>query len=672
MAKSKVNTAADQTVYKQPPSLIQVLVKTLSQNFTVISGTPEQVKIEEIAFDDFQTHAGKIKSGRFLSVYSLNDRPAMTFLVPEIALKSYLKKFSDIHEEKTEDATITKLVGRIAGNLPEICGIRWEGEVRSVLSFPKPYTAELRDQVYWDASECVVYQCTALGALFYVYINFEVQKLIGELLKTDTAYVEAVRSRVLSQFVDGEGELTGQPGQKEDDGTGTESGGTAGDDPVRITIKNPLEFLLGSCFLPRQAYVGKKNISTVFKEMIVTDKVGEYIDGGFLWFRFWIEADDEAYPVFYTVDVKGQTAKYKTFFERLFTDLLKSTAMFLKKQIGLSRVGGKIVAPPPEDSLNGSVIFNTALNLETREIGCRLIIPPGFFSAYLIKLLEPWETEPFEKNLFTTALSVLSVNATLFGKNIDSFYRQSGLHQAEDYTPSLGVSEIVSILDVEDSKRLVQNYFLANGWSVNDFQSLFLYKYYTDEDADPKIARDALFDKEQYKKFFPKALQDDWKDCNGVASSYEELAGLNEKALRGVFSALQSDKLLMPYKAFYMLFNEFQKPLDEKFRNKIDALHQENRWSEYLEAIPKKFGQQEISAVPTDKLAVALIHGQPAVSDVARYMSKTKRQELEEEIRIQKKKYDQGIVSAELVFTGMSDFLAVLERLAMPEDEMIE
>ena len=98
----------------------------------------------------------------------------------------------------------------------------------------------------------------------------------------------------------------------------------------------------------------------------------------------------------------------------------------------------------------------------------------------------------------------------------------------------------------------------------------------------------------------------------------------------------------MPYKVSFILYNEFQKPMDERFKAEIKKLVDENPWPGLLQIIPKKTGQQAISAIPSSKLGTALVPGKPEMKELAHLMSKTKRQELEDEVRINTKKIRKG------------------------------
>ena len=635
------------------PGIDAVITATLSQNLKTFSGDTSPIKVENMSFDLFRAETGKIKTGRLLLVYTSSARASMIVILPDAAQKAFLSRLPDGKAAAGDESSLSGLMNRITGNLPFLCALKEKGVKSNVFTIQKPYSDKYKDQLLWDSSECNIYKCSAFGAVLYLSVNTELQKSVEGFLKTDPAFLRVLREGMQSQTPVKDGLFL----MIESD--------------IRITIKNPLEFIIGSCFLPREAYIGKADTFVVFREILSAQNTAAYITDGMIWYRFWVISGGVEYSIFYSVDVKGQQQKYFQFFNRLFTEMVKQTSVFLRSQFGFERAKGKIVSKPLAEDIGEAVIFNTDISWEGSRISARIIVPESFFTGYLSALLEPWEAEALKKNQRSVLLYILSLNSTIFGKNIETFYRPPGTVRSGRGLPPIGVSRILAILDTLNAGRLVQNYFLASGGSLDEFQSLFQYKYCAADGKTVKIGRDALFNKIEYKKYIPKALHEDWDLCSGTAADYDIMLELNEKALRGIYCAIQEDKLLMPYKVAYILYNEYQKPLDARFKAEISRCLEEDRWKSLIEIIPKKTGQQVISAIPTQKLGIALIAGRPEVGELSPFISKLKRQELEEELRLNIKKYEKGGISAENVYLAMKELLETLEQLAAPDDEMI-
>ena len=661
MAGKQLGTQQTSSSTKPLLTMQRLIQKVLTHTMSRITGSTVKLKAAELSFEEFRAVSANVQRGTLLAAFSAADRAGMSLFLPEAVIDSLL------HGDKDEKKGAS-LARAITGSLLRICGLREGGVEEPVIVLPKPFLQEERDQVYWTASECTIFQCRTGVHVFYIYCTADLMKYVEKLLNNDALFLEAVRRRILTPEAESTG-LDGFDGEK----TGTVLQPEAEENvPVRITVKKPLEFLLGSCFLPRQAYVGKKNVSTLFTGGGTEAELDNYRVEDLLCFRFWVEVEKQRYFVYYTVDVKGQQAKYRQFFEKIFKELVRYAAVFLRREVGLDRAGGSIVQPPPPEKYGSALVLDSLINFETNQISCRLIVPLSFFVDYVSRILQPWERTIITVGGITSIPMMLSVNFTLFGKNVDTFYRQSSFLSADPSVAPLTVSEIFAILNDDDSRRLIQNFFLSNGWSLNKIQSMFIYKYYLDEDVKPKIGQDVLFDKEDFTRFFPQAQREDWRECKGAADSYEQMVQLNREALEGIFSALSNDKLILPYKASYMLDNEFRKPMEDHYRKKIEKLRSENRADSALPDIQRNRGQQAISGIPTLQLARALLPEAPTVSQIAKFISKTKRGELEEEIRIQRKKFENGDIPAEAVYQEMLQFTELLESLAVPEEEMVE
>ena len=633
------------------PFIKGFISQTLSQNLTVISGQPIKIDIAELSFVNFQTEAESIKSGRFLYVYSETDRAVISVLLPEAAQKKY-RKLQNPDSGETDNAGLTNLLNRIVGNLPSLCSVSENETEKNVFTIQKAYSSELKDQLLWEASECNIFRCTAMGGVFYLSLNIEFQKTIEKLYQTDPDILKGIKEKAVSKKVSGEGFSFLQ------------------ETDIKVRVKNPFEFIIGSSFLPREAYLGKKDVSVIFNGILAAGQPSSRINKGMIWYKFCLTLNEKEYSIYYSVDVKSRDEKYLQFFNRLFAEMVKRTALFLRAQFGFKQMRGKIVSSPDTEDINKAIILAADINWENRKIKSLLLVPDMFVLKALSSLLEDWEIESIPNNQISVLLTLLSVNSTLFGKNINSFYRHNKSKSANVESLSIGVSKVLSILDTNNACRLVQNYFLAGGSSLDEFQSLFRYRYYQSEET-VKIGQDALFKKDEYKEFIPKALHSDWDLCSGTSESYEEMVALNEKALKGIYSAMQDDKLLMPYKVSYILHNELQKPLDERFKGKIERLVEESQYQSLLEVIPKKTGQQAISAIPTSKLGTALVAGQPTIKELSHLMSKAKNKELGEELRMNIKQYELGTLSAEKVFLAYKELIDILEELAIPDEEMI-
>ena len=632
---------------KKEPVIIDYISMLLSENLSEITGEAITVAVEKTDFEGFQIEAEKIINSRSLLVYSDTDHAVMNLLLTDSSVEIFNKLFK---YEQGDDSSITEIINRIAQNLPYLCRIREEG---TVFSFQKTYSRELKDQLLWDASECNIFRCSGAGAVFYLMFNTELQKEIEKLLISDSPFNEYVQRLVKKRNVHENG-LSSLP-----------------DTDIKLKIKNPHEFIIGRCILPSDAYLGKKDFSVIFSEITAAKQPVSKINKEIIWYRFGIISKETEYPLYYSADVKSREKKYLQLFNSLFTELVKKTALYLRRQNGFDRINGKIVNYPDPADLKEAVILTAEIKWENRRIKTQVFVPASFLSEYLASSFKDRENEYLKTSKISVLLNLLSINSSMFGKRIINLYKAETEDSSKSETSLISVSKIISLLDNNTAIRLVQNYFLAGGSSLDDFQSLFLYRYSPEGADSEKTGQDPLFSKEEYKKYIPAALHTDWAHCKGISSSYDEMINKNEEALKGIYKAIQNDQLLMPYKVSFILYNVFQKPLDERFKKEIEKLVNETRWKELVENIPKKTGQLRISAIPALTLGTALIPGYLTVKEISHLMSRKKQSEVEDELKINTAKYDAGSISAETVFLSLKELSEVLKELSAPDDEMV-
>ena len=135
------------------------------------------MKVENLSFDVFKTEADKIKAGRSLLVYTESNRALMTLMLPDEAQKVFFSKFSDTIGKQNDAEALTKLLNIIIGNLPFLCAVKEDGKKRSLFTIQKPYTAEFKDHLLWDTSECNVFKCSIVGSVFYLNLNIEIAEI---------------------------------------------------------------------------------------------------------------------------------------------------------------------------------------------------------------------------------------------------------------------------------------------------------------------------------------------------------------------------------------------------------------------------------------------------------------------------------------------------------------
>ena len=625
----------------EPLTFEGVLKECTRRGFKETAGEELEVKIESISFERFEEFLGSVETGMTVESFSKIQETALLLFIPE--------------EQNIPE--------KPAGNLPILYFLEETAPVyapKYFLTLPKPYAWKERKALLWQTSGSVIYKASGFrtgtegapegeGPVRELYIcsGRDFEKNIRKKIE-EPEFEHAVRTLVF-EGEDVEGE----------------QGGAAPD----LEIAKPREFCLGTLFLPLRAVVGKKRISCLFKRFIPGKEASGQISGGCLWYRFSFQAAERTCSIFYGVDVKGRTETYNSFFAKLFQGMLKTAGNKLRVQVPFSGAKGGVTAGPKEEQLSRSLVFEAEIGIGRQRIQCIVAVDRTIFGVLARRLLEPSEGRFLQHHTQRELLLPAGINRTILSRNIDRFYTESLDRDIPKNGPpglyGLRVSEFINLLDDDDVKRIMQNYFIGSGFAVGDMQRLFFFKVGPDENDRFRITIDPSFDNSRFANLLPRVPREEWKRIHGVSETYRELLENNAAAMQGIYNAVSHDKLLLSFKSRHILDSEFREKIEGEYLERIDALLEEGEPLRSLKHLTRETAQQVVSAMPTKKLAVALLARTEEAREYGACMSRNKRQELAEEIRVQKRRRDTGQFTAELIY----DYLLELRDTFMQAAE---
>lgn len=617
----------------EPLTFEMVVLACIRGSFEETIGEEEQMSIESLSFDRFESLLDSIEKGVTIESFSKVQQNALIFFLPDGV-------------NRTES---------LPGRLAPVYFLGEDAMPGPSLSFPKPYKKEEKNMLLWQASGCVIYKVgwhqTGADIVLYLLSDREFEKNIRGKLK-DPEFENSVRSLVFKE----KNEETGPAAARSE--TDAAPGG--------LEIAKPLEFCLGMLFLPPCAVVGKKKIHCTFKRIVEKEAVDRCIPRDGLWYRFSFRAADRDCSVYYGVDVKGRQKKYEKFFSKLFPGLLRISGKKLRKEIPFSAAKGGMTAKPKDDVVSRSAVFEAEIGMGRQRVPCLVCVDRIVLGILARRILEPWERSFLQPHPRRELLMIPSLNRTLLSLNINSFYRE-GLDRdiPENGLPGLyglRVSELINLVDDDDVKRIIQNYFIGSGFTVGDMQKLFFFKAGPDEKGRVKTAIDPSFDNPRFARLLPLLPREDWKGVFGVSENYHELLENNAVSMQGIYKAVSHDKLLLSFKSRYILDSEFREKIEAEYLERIESLLAKGEPLRTLQILSRETAQQVVSAVPTKKLAVALLSRTEDVRAYGVFMSRNKRQELAEEIKVQKRRRESGLFTAELIYDYLLELLDTFKR----------
>lgn len=627
----------------EPLTFEGVLKECTRRGFKETAGEELEVRIESISFEGFEELLGSVETGMSVESFSKIQETVLLLFIPE--------------EEN--------IFEKPAGNLPLLyflaesletggdSGSAAGGEEASpvyapkyFLTLPKPYAWKERKALLWQISGSVLYKASGFRTgreenpegecpvrELYICSGRDFERDIRKKIE-EPEFEQAVRTLVLE-----------------------EQGWEPGKSGAGLEIAKPLEFCLGTLFLPLRAVVGKKRISCLFKRFIPGKEAPGQIPGGCLWYRFSFQAAERTCSVFYGVDVKGRTDRYKTFFAKLFQGLLKTAGKKLRAQVPFSGAKGGVSAGPKKEALSRFLVFEAEIGIGRQRIPCIVAVDRTVFAILARRLLEPSEGRFLQRHPQRESLLSASINRTILSQEIDWFSVESLDRDIPKNGPpglyGFRVSELINLLDDDDVKRIMQNYFIGSGFTVGDMQKLFFFKVGPDENDRFRITIDPSFDNPRFTNLLPRVPKEEWKRIHGVSETYRDLLENNAAAMQGIYNAMSHDKLLLSYKSRHILDSEFKEKIEGEYLERIDSLLEAGEPLRSLKHLTRETAQQVVSAMPTKKLAVALLTRTDDAREYGTFMSRNKRQELAEEIRVQKRRRETGQFTAELIYDNL-------------------
>jgi hypothetical protein len=531
-------------------------------------------------------------------------------------------------------------------------------EAAPYFTLPKTYSPRDKTGLLWNASSFDLFKIDLGSGAAYLFLRRQLREKIAGLLKECPAFAQAVRGQVLIHYA---GDGTDFPDVRE---------------TVRIKILRPMQFVAGDFIFPRHAYVGKRRIYTEFNELIAASNIAEFIPPGCLWFRLLLRFGDENYPFYYTVDVKGETEKYRPFFDRLLRGLMAPSLEYLKKRLPLARAGGKMVPPPDGSALQETLIVDAGIVIGKQRIPCRVFIHTGFFSFAADRLLPEWEKVYLKKNPFSSILSVISLNGTLFMQEADEFYKRT----LDQDTPAgqeagyygMRMSEYFNLIEDEDMRRVIHSYLIASGYTVPDMQTLFFYRYTLPDKKQGRIAEDPSFNNSRFRQMLPKVPKEDWTRLYGPARSYDELLHANSRAMEGLYGYVKKEKVSLSFRARHILDLELGQKLEEDYKDRLASLLSDSLHLSYLKRLPRGVAEQVVSAYPTNRLAAAFLSREKDADAFFPFMSRNKQSELKEELRVIRRQQTRQQLPVQQMYDELVELTHALENALMRAADLQE
>jgi len=613
----------------------------LGQNFTLITGRQTPVTIRRMLPGSFEHLSALGCGGLFYNTFSRSDSYPLSFFLSLDCADRLKTVFAYVHGEPVDRVSPVRICTWLDGNLSRLfyleerkdTGLDDTWQVTPFLALPKTYNPEEKPEALWRFAGSELF-CISSGEYeFFMLTDSARLGGVEKLLKLDAGFRRAVADQVMLRYTGGESRFFDR------------------EKSIRIRIEKNSEFLLGRFFIPLRPRIDGRPARTYYRAIVTSGHPGTDTGEDYTRFRLNFNFKDRVFEWYYSFHFSGIDEDRPR-----LKSIISGGMKTLKEAMNIHGVRGNFLNPNIYPDLSDHVCIEATIFLGNDSAVCRVFVDTEFLTTLAEYLLPPWEIDFLKRNLFVRMLSVISLNQTLFRKNIHSFYREKPLSLSASGTPRvIRVSELLNLVPPEDYRRIVQNFFLAQGWSVGNMQCLFFFERRTEEGEPVRIYMDSVFDSECFLASLPRTKRDEWNRSLIACVGWQDLVEHNLRAMLALYEAMEEDRISLSYPTRFLLKNEFQHRIEEDYNTEINKLAGNRLYIDQLSELPPSLAQGVLSRFPLDRLALALITDSSDRIILDTFISKKKRIFLDEEIDFRKERFNKGEINPRDVFKAMTD-----------------
>lgn len=261
-----------------------------------------------------------------------------------------------------------------------------------------------------------------------------------------------------------------------------------------------------------------------------------------------------------------------------------------------------------------------------------------FFPRKLINLMP-------DQVCSTVKGKILQVNNLLFKENFSSFHKS---HDRFLFT------DLLSHLPHRDLNLICQNFFISQSLRGDDLRTLIRYLVRREEKS--IILKLPFPSEEEMVKHLPGTLKEEYLNSKSYSPSYKDLLSLHKNILRELYSQISQGKLLLSPKALLILERETGKEMKEGKMLRLKKLMSDKRYLQALARLDKKRTQVLLGNMNHIWLADTFVYQTDQLPLVKPYLSRTRFNELMEDVRFTQKKIKSGQIDINRIGDSMENF----------------
>ncbi len=626
-----------------PDGILAAIIKdSLILNLRFVTGNQINAAVKKIEPVQFEESMKKSMKGYISSTCHKDEIPGSVFILCGDSVQNLHDKMKRAHSDlpSGNEESVSLLLDWTEGNLFSIF-LPMNGDNTSYFRVKREYIASDLESIFWGASDSVIYEIKSADITAYLLVPLDIWKKLYSDVR-DKKFTQKLRSIAVTEY-------TGFAEPEDNSG------------PLSINILKPKEFILGRFFLPASLKLEGTRISSIFKSI----SIGENFPAkNIMPVSLDIKLNDKIYRLWYGFSDYTLDEFNRKFisFDILFKAMLRDSLSKLKTSCpGLEIQGIRFnsSAALPEDS-DDPVILKAEFKINFILVNTVIEIPYS-----LLQLIGEYSTNIMNINLLRDThrnrlICALSVNSSLFSQGISTFmnsYRGDGTAEfagSQAIPPVLSILpfyEFIELTGYHDLKIIVQN-FISPRFSTS-YMRLFSIGYSREleggkiETAVSTVASDIS----KFKKFLSASILEEPHPERFWTRS-DQFEELNLKTMLDLYSAVESDRLLLSARAKFILKNQFYEVMQNRYKYELEMLKRAGQPFAIVDGQPYILSDA-ISRVNDNSLCLALLESESSMESIFPLLTDTRKNKIIEDFEIMKKQYSSGNISAKEVVEGI-------------------
>ncbi len=402
-----------------------------------------------------------------------------------------------------------------------------------------------------------------------------------------------------------------------------------------ISIKRNSQFILGKLLINTRLS-NNPGIHVLYNKLDFSDKDKYRIDINHTVYKSTISREKENFTFFY-IFKRPEEIKPEYFFN-FSTSIIKS---IIKEQVTqlndtLKDKFGILNIEPFEKNIRTShshiILYNT-LTYGNTGIEVQVLFPKRLLSLFP------------DFSCRTIKGRILQINKYLFRNKFENFYKEK-----ED----LIFTEFISIITDRDLSLICQNFFLSKNFNTEILKKLFYYKTIQ---GDKTVLKNIPFsNRGQFLSHMPVIIREKFVKNKIYAESYNEMIEINNMVLENIYLEMKNDKLLLSYKARFILEKEYGAKEKETKIKRLRKLINEKKYINILNNFDKKDIQILLNNMKSIVLSDTLIYQTDELIKLKPYLSKTRFTELREDVRFTQEKVKSNQIDINRICDSIETF----------------